>query len=509
MKPPIKKNDEIMLDITALTSQGSGVGHFDGFAVFVEGAAVGDRLLAHIIKVKSTYAVGVIRQLLRPSRDRVTPACPVAERCGGCSFQHISYAAECEHKRLRVQDALQRIGSFDLTVDEFLTTPHTEHYRNKAQYPIALGADGRTCVGFYAKRSHRIVDCRVCALQPPEFSALLDIIVRWAAEYGVSIYDEERGKGLLRHIYLRKGFATGDVMVCLVVTDRNVPHTDALTEALLAQNEHIKSVVLNVNAARTNVVLGSKCHTVFGSDYITDTLCGLTFQLSPLSFYQVNPAGAEILYRKAADLAALTGEETVLDLYCGTGTIGLSMAHKAKHVIGVEIIPQAIENAKENAKRGGIENAEFFCADAAQAAAKLLENGTAPDVVILDPPRKGCSTDTLQAVAAMGPDRIVYVSCDPATLARDCKTLQALGYTLKTAVGVDMFPRTVHVETVVLLCRKHIDAEKQISVTIEAEDGWRADSFDVQEFRRAYDYNNNRCIAHRENAPRTKDARKI
>ena len=452
MKPPIKKNDEITLDITALTSQGSGVGHFDGFAVFVEGAAVGDRLIAHIIKVKSTYA-GVIRQLLRPSKDRIAPACPVAERCGGCSFQHISYAAECEHKRLRVQDALQRIGAFDLTVDEFLPAPYTAHYRNKAQYPIGLTADGRTCVGFYAKRSHRIVDCRACALQPPEFSAILDVIVRWAAQYGVSIYDEASGKGLLRHIYLRKGFTTGDIMVCPVVTDRNVPHIDALTEELRAQNEHIKSIVLNVNAARTNVVLGSECHTVFGSDFITDTLCGLTFQLSPLSFYQVNPAGAQMLYQKAADLAALTGKETVLDLYCGTGTIGLSMAHRAKRVIGVEIIPQAIENAKENAKRGGIENAEFFCADAAQAAAKLLEAGTAPDVVILDPPRKGCSADTLQAVAAMEPDRIVYVSCDPATLARDCKALQTRGYTLKTAVGVDMFPRTVHVECVTLMTR--------------------------------------------------------
>ena len=457
MKPPLKKNDDITLDIEALTSQGSGVGHFDGFTVFIEGAAAGDRLNAHIIKVKPNYAVGIIKQLLRPSPDRVQPECPVAAQCGGCAFQHIGYAAECEHKRKRVEDALQRIGGFDLRVNEILTTPGISRYRNKAQYPVALGTDGRTRVGFYAKRTHRVVDCRDCALQPPEFSALLDVIVRWSAEFGITVYDEESGKGLLRHIYLRKGFQTGELMVCLVVTDRRVPKTQELVTMLLAENPNVKSVVLNVNAARTNVVLGGECHTVYGSDSITDTLCGLRFQLSPLSFFQVNPAGAELLYRKAAEFAALTGNETLLDLYCGTGTIGLSMADQAKKVVGVEIIPQAIENAKENAKRNGIANAAFFCDDAAGAAKRLHAQGTRPDVVVLDPPRKGCSAETLQIVAEMAPQRIVYVSCDPATLARDCKLLRGLDYELKQAVAVDMFPRTVHVETIALLVRKTPD----------------------------------------------------
>ena len=457
MKPPLKKNDEITLDVAALTSQGSGVGHFDGFAVFVEGAAVGDRLTVHIIKVKASYAVGFIKKILRPSPDRVEPACPVFERCGGCAFQHIGYEAECVYKRKRVEDALQRIGGFDIAIDEILTTPHTLHYRNKGQYPLALGSDGKTRVGFYAKRSHRVVDCRDCALQPPEFAALLNVIVRWAAESGVTVYDEETGRGLLRHIYLRKGFSTGDVMVCLVATEQSLPRTDVLTDALRRENPNIKSIVLNVNAARTNVVLGQECITLWGDDFITDTLCGLTFRLSPLSFFQVNPAGAELLYRKAAEFAALTGEETVLDLYCGTGTIGLSMAAKAKQIIGVEIIPQAIENAKENAARNGISNAEFFCDDAGGAAKRLQESGIRPDVVVLDPPRKGCSEETLRAVAGMEPQRVVYVSCDPATLARDCKLLRDLGYELQQAVAVDMFPRTVHVETVCLLCRQKKD----------------------------------------------------
>ena len=453
MKPPVKKNDEILLDIDALTSQGSGVGHFDGFAVFVEGAAAGDRLLVRIIKVKSAYAVGIIRQIQRPSPDRIPAACPVAAQCGGCAFQHISYEAECAHKRLRVEDALRRIGGFDISVSEILTAPHTSHYRNKAQYPVALGPDGRTRVGFYAKRTHRVVDCRDCALQPPEFAGLVNTIVRWAAENGVSIYDEANGTGLLRHIYLRKGFSTQEIMVCLVVTDLRVPRAEALVEALLAANPNVTSVVLNLNPVRTNVVLGETCRTLFGSETITDCLCGLRFRISPLSFFQVNPAGAELLYRKAADFAALTGKETVLDLYCGTGTIGLSMARGAKTLIGVEIIPQAIENAKANAERNGIPNAEFFCGDAADAAAKLHARGTQPDVVILDPPRKGCSAETLQTVAAMAPQRIVYVSCDPATLARDCKQLRELGFELQKAVAVDMFPRTVHVETVTLITR--------------------------------------------------------
>ena len=443
----LKKNDEIPLTITALTALGSGVGHHAGLTVFVENTAIGDEVLAHIIKVKATYAVGIIKKILTPSPDRIEPDCPVFAGCGGCAFRHLNYEAEKRAKLQQVQDALQRIVS----------TGETRRYRNKAQYPVGMTADGKTIIGFYAKRSHRIVDCRDCVLQPASFAPLLDIVAAWAAESGVAVYDEETGRGQLRHIYLRKGFHTDETMVCLVVTTPKLPRLDALCTRLTAADPTVKSVVLNINRAKTNVILGDICITVFGSDFIEDTLCGLRFRISPLSFYQVNPRGAEILYRKAADFAALTGSELLLDLYCGTGTIGLSMAHRAKQVVGVEIIAQAIENAKDNAARNGIENARFFCDDAAGAAKRLLFEGLRPDVVVLDPPRKGCSTDVIDAVSQMQPDRVVYVSCDPATLARDCKRFAALGYAVRRAAAVDMFPRTGHVEAVVLLVRKTPD----------------------------------------------------
>ena len=452
--PLLKKNDDIVLEITALTAQGSGVGRYRDLAVFVDGAAVGDRLLAHIILVKSSYAVGIIKELLSPGEARVTPDCPVFSRCGGCSFCHIRYDAELDAKRLRVEDALRRIGGLDVSVSEILTTGQPARYRNKAQFPVGLSRDGHTQIGFFAKRSHRIVDCRDCLLQPEDFAPLLNVIAQWAAECGVSVFDEATGRGALRHIYLRKGFSSGQIMVCLVVTSERLPRLGLLCDRLTKANPSVKSVILNVNAEKTNVVLGKRCVTVFGSDWIEDDLCGLRFRIAPLSFFQVNPAGAELLYRKAADFAALTGSETLLDLYCGTGTIGLSMAAKAKQVIGVELIPEAIEDAKENAARNGIENARFFCADAAGAANTLLNEGLRPDVVVLDPPRKGCSADVIDAVVQMGPDRVVYVSCDPATLARDCKVFAEKGYRLTDAVALDMFPRTGHVECVTLMTRK-------------------------------------------------------
>ncbi|MBR3553045.1 MAG: 23S rRNA (uracil(1939)-C(5))-methyltransferase RlmD [Clostridia bacterium] len=451
---PLKKNDNVELTVTALTAQGSGVGRYAGMAVFVDGAAVGDRLLVHIILVKASYAVGIIQKILTPSDTRIAPACPVFSQCGGCAYCHIRYDAELEAKRRRVEDALRRIGGLDISVPAILSPGETRRYRNKAQFPVGLSRNGRTEIGFYARRSHRIVDCRDCALQPAEFAPLLNVIARWAAECGVSIYDETTGRGALRHIYLRKGFATGQLMVCLVAATDRLPRLDMLCDRLTAENKNIVSILLNINPGRTNVVLGDRCVTIFGADAIEDELCGLRFRIAPQSFFQVNPAGAELLYRKAADFAALTGHETLLDLYCGTGTIGLSMAAKAKQVIGVEVIPEAIEDAKENAARNGITNARFFCADASGAAAALLQEGLRPDVVVLDPPRKGCSPDVIDAVAQMGPDRVVYVSCDPATLARDCKAFGEKDYHVSDTVAVDMFPRTVHVESVVKLIRQ-------------------------------------------------------
>ena len=449
----LKKNDEITLEITALTSQGSGVGRFNSLAVFVEGTAPGDVILAHIILVKSSYAVGIIKKIIKPSKHRIVCDCGVASSCGGCSYRHIDYGEELEIKKRRVADAFERIGGIDTPVKEILSGKSTSRYRNKAQYPIALTPDGKTLIGFYAKKSHRVVDCRDCLLQPKEFEKILRVIERWAAENGITVYDEKTKKGLLRHIYIRKGFKSGQIMVCLVSTSRIVPKIEKLVYVLLAENENIKSIVLNVNSEDTNVVLSKDCFTVWGSDYIEDELCSLRFRISPLSFFQVNPEGAEILYKKAAEYAALTGKETLLDLYCGTGTIGLSMAKNAKRVIGVEIIPQAIENAKENARLNGIDNTEFFCDDASGAAKRISESGTKIDVIVLDPPRKGCSRDVIEAAVKMNPKRIVYVSCDPATLARDCAVFKAEGYETSKITAVDMFPRTAHTETVCLLSK--------------------------------------------------------
>lgn len=449
----LKKNDEITLEITALSSQGSGVGHYEKMAVFVEGAVTGDKILAHIIKVKSSYAIGIIKKIFKPSKFRIESDCPVSSQCGGCSYRHISYEHELEMKKQRVQDALTRIGGLDVKVEEILSCENTNRYRNKGQYPVAMDKNGKTLMGFYAKKSHRVVDCPDCKIAPKEFEKLLGVVKRWAAQCGVTIYDEQTGRGLLRHVYLRKGQKTGQTMVCLVVKSDNVPKTDLLCKQLIEADGSVCSIILNVNSEKTNVILGSTCKTLYGKDYIEDVLCGLTFRIGALSFYQVNPCGAEILYDRARQYANLCGNETVLDLYCGAGTIGLSMAKYAKRVIGVEIIEQAIENAKQNARLNKIENARFICSDAGTAAQTLLCEGLNPDVIVLDPPRKGCSPETIDACVKMQPQRIVYVSCDPATLARDCKIFAENGYETQKATAVDMFPRTVHTECVALIER--------------------------------------------------------
>ena len=458
----LKKNDDITLEITSLSSLGSGVGRFEKMAVFVEGAVTGDKIIAHIIKVKSSYAVGIIKKILKPSKHRIVSDCEVSDKCGGCSYRHIDYAHELEVKRQSVEDALTRIGGLDIKVEEILSIDDISHYRNKGQFPVGMDKEGRTLIGFYAKRSHRIIYCRNCALQPKEFEPILRTVEKWAAMNGVTLYDEETKKGVLRHIYIRKAFSTGETMVCLVINADTVPKKERLTKMLLDTDGSIVSVVLNKNKKNTNVILGEECETVYGKDTIEDILCGLKFKISPLSFYQVNPKGTEMLYRKAKEFAALTGEETVLDLYCGAGTIGLSMADKAKRIIGVEVIPEAIENAKENAKENKIENARFICDDASGAAKTLFDEGLRPNVVILDPPRKGCSKDVIETVAEMSPDRIVYVSCDSSTQARDCKIFKELGYETVKAVAVDMFPRTVHCESVVLLKRNVRTHEKKL-----------------------------------------------
>ena len=444
----VNKNDDIKLTITGYTSEGGGVGKYDGQAIFVENTALGDEILCHIIKAKKNYAIGKIAKILKPSDSRVEPECLAFKSCGGCSFAHISYEEELRLKEQKVEDAFLHIGGLSPEFEEIIPSPSVKRYRNKAQYPVKRD-NGILNIGFYAKKSHRVIDGGDCLLQPEDFTQITEIIRAYINKNNVTVYNETIGKGLIRHVYLRKAFATGEIMVCIVINGSSLPYSDALIESLKAVHG-FKTLVINKNRNNTNVVLGDESDAIYGDGYITDVLCNIKVKISPLSFYQVNHDGAQLLYGKAMEYASLTGKEDILDLYCGTGTIGLSMAHKVKSLVGVEIIPQAIEDAKENAKINNITNATFICNDATPAAQELQAQGIKPQVVILDPPRKGCSEEVLNTVATISPQRIVYVSCDPATLARDAKRLQALGYNTEKVTPVDMFPRTAHVETVAL-----------------------------------------------------------
>ncbi len=448
----LSKNQNITLKIDGMTAEGAGVAHHDGLAVFVQNTAVGDEIEAHIIKAKKNYAIGKINKLIRPSKDRIEPDCEVAGRCGGCCFRHINYAAELKIKQQRVEDAFKRIGHLNVDIDEIEASPITDSYRNKAQYPVGRDTrDNSPLIGFYAFNSHRIVPFKECKLQSPVFKDILDIFENWMEENNVSVYDELKETGLLRHLYIRRAYFTGEVMVCVVINGDNIPFCNALLDELKAGIPGFKTLVINKNRAKTNVILGPECKVVFGDGYIHDNLLGCKFRISPLSFYQVNSVQCENLYFKAMEFAGLTGKEVVLDLYCGTGTIGLTMARSAGKLIGVEIVPQAVEDAKLNAKENGITNAEFYCGD----AAVIVENfKISPDVIIVDPPRKGLDEKLIHTIDNMAPRRIVYISCDPATLARDCASFNKLGWNIERVSPFDMFPRTAHVETVVLMTQR-------------------------------------------------------
>lgn len=447
------KNELITIEVTDMTHEGSGVGHYEGMAVFIPGSAPGDKLLVRIVKVNKTHCFGRIEEILSPSQDRIAPDCAVSRRCGGCVFRHVTYEAELRYKQQFVEQNMRRIGGFSLEYEPIIPSPAWEGYRNKAQYPVRI-QNGRLCAGFFAPRSHEVIDCHNCRLQPPVFETLLETTLDFCAAEKIPAYDEKQGTGLLRHIYLRQGAHSGEIMVCLVCNG-TFPYGEALTKALQKAVPETVSVLLNINRENTNVILGKETRILGGKGAIDDTMCGLKFSLSPHAFYQVNTPAAENLYRVATEYAGLTGRETLLDLYCGVGTIGLSMASRAKEVIGVEIVPQAVENAAANAAANGIGNARFFCGDAGKAAARLADEGIQPDVVVVDPPRKGCDGAALQAVARMKPKRIVYISCNSATLARDCAALAPLGYIPRRCRPADLFPRTAHVETVVLLSHKN------------------------------------------------------
>ena len=448
----LKKNEIYRTAVSGFTSEGLGVCRVDGCAVFVPNAAPDEEYDLRITHVGRHAAYGRIERILTASPDRCTRLCPDAKRCGGCDFWHLRYPAECRIKAQRVTDALNRIGGQNLPLVALTPAPACEGYRNKAQFPVAMGKTGIEA-GFFEKGTHNVVPVEHCRIQPACAEQARSAVLRYARRWNVPAYDETARTGLLRHIYVRHAEATGQVLVCLVVNGERLPQEDALVDTLRKAVPGLRSVVLNTNTRRGNAVLGETMRTLWGGDAIEDILCGLRFRISPRSFYQVNRTQAERLYGKALAAAGLTGAETVLDLYCGTGTITLCLARHAKKAVGVEIIPQAIEDAKFNAAQNGMDNAEFYCMDAGAAAKLLAERGEQPDVIVVDPPRKGVSADVIEAIAAMQPQRVVYVSCDPATLARDVKLLTGKGYTLRSAEAVDLFPKCAHVETVILLSK--------------------------------------------------------
>jgi len=464
-----KKNELVTIEITDMGSGGEGIGRADGFTLFVKGAVVGDVIEAKVLKAKKTYGYAKIEKIVRPSEHRVEPVCPVAGRCGGCQLQSMSYYAQLSWKERKVRECLERIGgvSFAPTGEngtdkpQFLPILGMEDYfayRNKAQFPVGRDKNGKVVTGFYAGHSHAIIPSGFCAIQAPVNEVICKTVCEHMEQYKIAPYDEETHTGLVRHILTRVGEATGEVLVCLILNGKSLPKAEVLAErlreAVEQQNLTLKGVCLNVNREKTNVILGREIIPVWGDTYITDYIGEVSFRISPLSFYQVNPKQTKVLYEKALEFAGLTGNEIVWDLYCGIGTISLFLAKNAKQVYGVEIVPQAIEDAKQNAIRNDITNAEFFVGAAEDVLpAKYRESGGSmrADVIVVDPPRKGCDEALLQTVVNMKPKRVVYVSCDPATLARDVKYLEENGYKLVKAQAVDMFPFTEHCETVTLI----------------------------------------------------------
>ena len=447
------KQDQIYeARISDYTDQGQGIARVEGCVVFVPGALAGERVRVKILKAKKTWAAGALVEVVERSAHRAEPKCPVAHRCGGCAFRHMDYAGETALKACRVRDCLNRIGGEDLAEVPILAAPSCEGYRNKAQYPVTE-KDGRACAGFFRAGSHEVIDAQRCLLLPEQMDQVKDLVLRHMNKFRIPAYQERTHTGLVRHIYVRIGAVSGQILVCLAVNGGGVPHHEELIREL-KKIPGFATLVLSVNRERTNVVLSKEEIVLYGPGWIEDTLCGLTFRLSARSFYQVNHHQAQRLYQAAIEQAKITKADTVLDLYCGVGTITLAMAAAAKKVYGVEVVPQAVDDAWDNARRNGIGNVEILCADAGKAALALAAQAIRPDVVVVDPPRKGLNADAIQAIGQMAPERLVYISCDPATLARDVKLLKDHGYALTTAQAADLFPRCAHVETVCLMLRK-------------------------------------------------------
>ena len=482
----LKNNELYSITITGYTSDGEGVGRVDGEVVFVPRTILGETCRVRIVNVGRTAAHGVVEEIITPSAHRVVPECPYFAKCGGCDFWHMDYEAELSLKQQRVHEALTRIGGFTLPLPEICGADSQTGYRNKVQYPVAQQR-GRAVAGFFRARTHEVIPIDTCRIQPDCADRLRAAVLDWMRAYRVPAYDERTHSGIVRHIYLRKGFASGEILCCVVVNCKTLRHAAELVTAIRAALPETTSIVLSYNEKRGNSVLGDRFETIFGTGYIEDTLCGLRFRLSARSFYQVNHDQAERLYRAAVAFADLHGTESVLDLYCGTGTITLCLAREAGQAYGVEIIPEAIRDAEENAVQNNIQNVQFSCADASAAAQAFAARGEQPDVIVVDPPRKGLSRDVVDAMLQMSPARIVYVSCDPATLARDARLLCDGGYALQRVQAFDLFPRCAHVETVVLLSKGEVDSKK-VRVEFSLEDMDMSDFQDSATYTQIKDY---------------------
>ena len=458
----LAKNQEHTVTIEGYGEGGMGVARIDGRVVFVHGALRGEKCRVLILKTLKSVAFAKVLEVIEPSSERMESDCPYFPRCGGCTYRHIRYEEELRLKKQRVQDNLSRIGGSDVTVEEILGAQDTLCYRNKAQYPVSK--DG--AVGFYRARTHEVIECEHCLLVRPEADAAAEALREYMQSCRVAGYDEKTGRGLIRHLYVRSN-AAGESLICVLVNGDKLPKEDRLVTLLRDACPKCTGIVLGTNTKKGNVILGDRYRTLWGSDRLEDTLCGKTFRLSVPSFYQVNRAQAERLYAKAIEFAGLTGQETVLDLYCGAGTITLALSDHAKKVLGAEIVPEAID-ARENTARNGVKNAEFFCGDASDVAKKLARENLRPDVITVDPPRKGLAADVVESIAEMQPGRVVYVSCDSATMARDVKRLADLGYTAQRACAVDMFPRADHVETICLLSK--LNAKQHIEINLDMDE---------------------------------------
>ena len=471
-----RKNDLVTLEIEDCGIDGEGIGKADGFTVFVKDAVIGDTVTAKIIKAKKNYGYGRLMEVLKPSPYRVEPKCEFARQCGGCQLQALSYDQQLVFKTNKVKGHLERIGGFtDIPMEPIIGMDELFHYRNKAQFPVGRNKEGKIVTGFYAGRTHNIIENRDCALGVAENKEVLDRVIAHMEKYGIEPYNEATGKGLVRHVLIRYGHFTKEVMVCLILNGNKLPKEEQLVKSL-CEIPGMTSITINVNKKHSNVILGEEIRLLWGQEYITDRIGDISYQISPLSFYQVNPMQTQKLYAKALEYADLHGEETVWDLYCGIGTISLFLAQKAKFVRGVEIVPAAIENAKENAKLNGLENTEFFVGKAEEVLPReYKKNGVYADVIVVDPPRKGCDETLLETMIEMNPERIVYVSCDSATLARDLKYLCERGYELRKVCPVDQFGMTVHVETVVLLSQQKPDDTIEIDLDLDELDATSAE----------------------------------